>query len=119
MAYPNFLKLRTTARVSQLRANLHTIRTAIDTQTLITGEYPPWSDVSNNQGNIIKGGMPDNEFSTVNKWQQASPRNIVYDMTGAQKGALAWGGGLGWCYNAQTGEFWANTRTQGVNENEF
>ena len=119
IAFPNITAYRKQARKNQVKANLQTIRSAIETWCLIKGSYPAYADVSDNTGKVLSGNMPANSFSEHNKWGATEPKNIVYDMTGVQKGGLAAGGGLGWCYNKTTGEFWANTRTDGVNENEF
>ncbi|MBI4335969.1 MAG: type II secretion system protein [Candidatus Omnitrophica bacterium] len=121
IAIPNFLIAQKNVKISQVKANLQTIRAAIDTYNLVNGTSPPWSDVSDNNGKILRDRtIPENPFSTESKWsKQTTPRNIVYNLRGSEKGTLAWGGGLGWSYNENTGEFWANTRTPGVNENEF
>lgn len=125
---PNIFRVRTTARVNQLRANLGVIRRAIAVESSINGEFPPWVDVRESNipgtftgaqdcGILRSGNMPDNPFSTSNKWGSADT-DIVYNTFGAS-GSLVWGGGLGWCYNSLTGEFWANTDTPGINENTF
>lgn len=119
IAMPNYFIHIKNTKISQTKANLHTMRTALDSQSLIYERYLLWSEVSDDQADIIAGGIPNNPFSTQTKWSQTTPRNIVYNMAGAEKGTLFAGGGLGWCYDEQTGEFWANTRTEGVNENEF
>lgn len=128
IAMPSIYRMRRLARINQTKANLEAVRRAIATECLIEGDYPPWADVrESNVGATLKGAhdckilrggnMPDNSFSTSDKWGGVD-KDIVYNV-GMAKGSLVWGGGIGWCYNAQTGEFWANTDTPGIDENEF
>ncbi len=62
-------------------------------------------------GTVLLEGVPDNPFDTDDT------KNNVVASTDA-KGTISGTSG-GWCYNAKTGEFWANTRTKGVDENGF
>jgi len=125
---PSVFRMRTRARIAQTKANLGVIRRAVEAEWAIEGDYPPWVDVreSNLPGSLngardcemLRGGdMPDNPFSTSDKWG-GTDRDVVYNVS-SQKGSLVWGGGLGWCYNSNTGEFWANTSSPGINENTF
>jgi hypothetical protein len=86
-----------------------------------TSPYPSYASIQASPGIIqilLRGDIPNNPFSTKNKLG-SSDANTVYNMSGSAKGTLSVGGGIGWCYNDLTGAFWANTRTPGVNENEF
>lgn len=135
VAVPRFVDLQRDSKIAATKAVLGAVRTAIENFRLDsiakTGvdRYPTYDEVYESPGHlsgIMAGGdIPDNQFSTNTKFGQ--DKDMVYNATGVSKGTLIGFYRQGWCYRqtesspgaGDAGQFWANTSTTGVNENQF
>lgn len=128
VAIPQFIDMRTEARDEAAKAALAAFRSSV---SIVTGAiavkenpnlsprvYPTFLEFSGNQllaaapGNHAKlagtaildkaSGIPINPWTTT---------NVLLDCDGQAKGALqgAPNADTGWCYNATSGEVWANS----------
>ena len=62
-------------------------------------------------GTVMVDTIPDNPYDT-----DATKNNVA--ASAATKGTVSGAAG-GWLYNAANGQFWANTNTASVSENNF
>ena len=135
VAVPRFIDMQRDSKIAATRTALGAVRTAIENFRLDsiakTGvdNYPAYDEVYESPGHpsaIMAGGdMPDNQFSTNTKLNQ--DKDMVYSAAAEPKGTLIGFYRQGWCYRqaesspgaGDAGQFWANTSTAGVEENQF
>ena len=109
VAVPKFLSFGTDARVAACKGALGGVRSAIANFYAYsatpagggTATYPTLVEL-NTSGTVMAQAVPDNPYSS------AATKNVV--IVGVTKGTPVTAGVAGgWCYNATTGEFWADT----------
>lgn len=109
VAVPKFFDFTTDAKKAACEASLGAVRSAIANSYAYSAtpagggavKFPSLADLKA-PGVTLNEGLPDNPYST------STIRNAV--VAGTTKGTPATSGTKGgWCYNASTGEFWADT----------
>lgn len=130
MAFSEFQDSRTDARNAAVRGNLGGMRTAIAIaranialkENIGVPIFPTYTEVSANALNAshpissgtsimnLIGGFPGNPWTKT-----GSTATTIYDCSGLAKGSTlnSPNNNIGWCYNEQTGEFWANSASNG------
>lgn len=111
VALPVYLDYRTDARVSACKGALGGIRAAVANyyaHSSLTGNPTfPTLTLLTKSGRVLTDALPGNPYD-----RDATPNNVV--AATSAKGVVSGTTG-GWCYNAATGELWANTNTVGEN----
>ncbi len=116
VALPVYLDYRTDAQAAACKGALGACRAGVanfyaHSATPAGGgtlAYPTLTELGT-VGTVMLDGVPDNPYDS-----DSTPNNVVASTS--TKGTVSGTSG-GWCYNASTGEFWANTNT--VSENGF
>lgn len=114
VALPVYLDYRTDAKAAACKGALGAIRAGIANfyahSTTNSGggtlAYPTLVQLTT-AATVMTDVIPDNPYTT------GATKNTVV-ASSSSKGTVT-GSGIGWCYNATTGEFWANTNTAGEN----
>jgi prepilin-type N-terminal cleavage/methylation domain-containing protein len=114
VALPVYLDYRTDAKAAACKGALGGIRAAIanyyaHSSLSGTAVFPALSDLTT-AGIVLTDAVPDNPYDT-----DGTANNIV---AGATKHTVVGTSG-GWAYKEATGEFWANTDTTSVDENDW
>ena len=118
VAIPRFFDFTTDARQSACKGALGGVRSAIANYYAWSGTpegggastFPALADLAT-PGSVMAQQIPDNPYST------SAVKNAI--VAGAVKGTPVTPGTTGgWCYNAATGEFWADTAS-GAGEADF
>jgi prepilin-type N-terminal cleavage/methylation domain-containing protein len=114
VALPVYLDYRADAKAAACKGSLGAARAAIANWYARsvtpsgggTLAYPTLTQLTTG-GTVMQEVVPDNPYST------GATKNTVTASTAA-KGTVSGTAG-GWCYNATTGEFWANSNVSGEN----
>ena len=114
VALPVYLDYRTDAKAAACKGCLGACRAAVanfyaHSATPSGGgtlAYPTLVQLTTT-GTVLLDGVSDNPYDS-----DGTANNVVASV--AAKGTVSGATG-GWCYNAATGEFWANTNTVGEN----
>lgn len=111
VALPVYLDYRTDAKAAACKGALGGVRAGIANyyaHTSLTGTptYPTLAQLTT-AATVMTDAIPPNPYDT-----DGTPNNVV--ASSSAKGTVSGASG-GWCYNAATGEFWANTSTAGEN----
>ena len=114
VALPVYLDYRTDAKAAACKGALGAIRAAIANYYARSATpsgggtlgYPTATQLST-AGTVLMDGMPDNPYDA-----DGTANNIVSSTSA--KGTVSGTSG-GWCYNATTGQVWANTSTASEN----
>jgi prepilin-type N-terminal cleavage/methylation domain-containing protein len=134
VAVPQFLDFRQEGRAAAARAILGAVRTGVKLQRsqaiLRCGAdnnyYPSLAALTGNDVTI-------DETCTTGEVSSTQDRKFIEEATipanpfnanegvvaGSTKGCGDTGGSEGWRYNVTTGEFWANSSTEGIAECDF
>lgn len=118
VALPVYLDYKADAKIAATKGSLGAVRAAIANFYAHgatdsgggTAAFPTLTQLTT-VGTVMVDSIPDNPYDTD------STKNNVAAST-ATKGTVSGGAG-GWLYNATNGQFWANTNTAGVSENNF
>jgi len=118
VAVPKFFDFTTDAKEAACKGALGGVRSAISnfhaySVTPSGGGTPSWPTLAEltTVGTVMQQEIPDNPYST------SATQNAV--VAGTTKGTPETSGTTGgWCYNASTGEFWADTAS-GAGEADF
>ena len=121
IAIPRFIALAEEARAANCRGALGAVRASLANfhayQATVSadgrGRFPTLEEIAED-GRVVEGRLPVNPYSTApdRPARQQARR-------GEQVGNTVTSGTLGaWCYNPETGEFWADTNS-GSGESEF
>jgi MSHA pilin protein MshA len=115
VALPVYLDYRTDAKNAAVKGVLGGVRAAIanyyaKSATESGGGVPKYPALNELAAQMSEGIVPDNPYDT-----DSTKNNVEVGVT---KGTLVGSNG-GWAYKASTGQFWANTSTSGVSENNF
>ena len=114
VAAPKYFNYSTKAKESATMASLGGARSAIanfyanGALTTGTATYPTLKQMKT-VGTVLEQPMPVNPYNSSNivkaaRWNTNNPKV---------------GGKAGWNYDAATGHFWANSKTKGINENQW
>ncbi len=112
VALPVYLDYRTDAKAAACKGALGGVRAGIANfyaHSTVSGgaaAYPTLTELTT-VGTVMTDAIPPNPYDT-----DGTPNNVV--ASSSAKGTVSGTNG-GWCYNAATGEFWANTNTVGEN----
>jgi len=118
VALPIYLDYKKDAKIAACKGALGAVRAAIANYYAYsatdsgggTATYPTLTQLTT-VGSVMIDTFPDNPFDTD------TTKNNVAAST-ATKGTVSGTAG-GWLYNANNGQFWANTNTSGITENNF
>lgn len=118
VAVPKFFDFTTDAKEAACKGALGGVRSAVAnyyayTATPAGGGTPTWPSLVQltTSNTVMAQGIPDNPYST------SATKNAV--VAGTTMGTPVTSGTTGgWCYNATTGEFWADTAS-GASEAGF
>ncbi len=114
VAVPKYFDYSTKAKESAAKATLGATRSAIANFYANaalndgTGAYPTLAEIEA-AGSVIEQDVPANPYNGSTDVQAAT-----WDATDPPISGAA-----GWNYDANTGRFWANSDTSGVDENEW
>lgn len=114
VALPVYLDYRTDAKQAACKGSLGAVRAGVANfyARSVTPSgggilaYPTLAELTT-AGTVMQEGVPDNPYDT-----DGTANNVV--ATTSAKGTVSGANG-GWCYNATTGQFWANTNVAGEN----
>jgi general secretion pathway protein G len=111
VALPVYLDYRADAKAAACKGALGGVRAAIANfyahSALVGTPTYPTLTVLTTSGSVMSDVIPDNPYDT-----DGTANNVV--ASSSAKGTVSGTTG-GWCYNAATGEFWANTNTASEN----
>jgi prepilin-type N-terminal cleavage/methylation domain-containing protein len=118
VALPVYLDYKADAKVAACKGSLGAVRAAIANYYAHgavdsgggTAVFPTLAQLTA-AGTVMVDTIPDNPYDT-----DATKNNVA--ASAATKGTVSGAAG-GWLYNAANGQFWANTNTAGVAENNF
>ena len=118
VALPVYLDYKADAKAAACKGSLGAVRAAIANYYAHgavdsgggTAVYPTLTQLTT-VGTVMVDTIPDNPYDTD------STKNNV-NASASTKGTVTGATG-GWNYNAANGQFWANTNTSGVSENNF
>lgn len=114
VAVPKYFDYSTKAKESAAKATLGATRSAIANfyanaaLTSGSGAYPSLTELETD-GNVLEQGIPANPYNGSTDVQAATWNSADPPVSGT----------AGWNYDASAGRFWANSATNGIDENEW